>query len=475
MEYWRREGGAGSPASLTNASTRTTQGEGAGERSSPVARFLALAGLIGAVVLVALLLFGGGGDYKVTAVFDNGGQLVKGNQVRIGGTAVGTVDKITLNDESQAVVTMSLDKDKGDLHRGTTATIRTNSLSGIANRYVSLQPGPNSAPKVASGSRIGAEDTDTPVDIDQLFNTLDAKTRKGLQQVIQGQGTYFGGRSKEYSEALKYLAPALNSTSRVTRELVADDVVFDRFLTDTSRAMGAIAERRRDLTSLVSNANTTAGAIAAENESLGQTLDLLPGTLRKGNTTFVNLRSTLDDLDTLVDVSKPNTRRLATLFSRLRPLVRESRPTIRDLRNLIRTPGANNDLIELTAKLPRLQQLTSTTFPRAIRTFDRSQDFVDTLRVYTPDLAGWITKFGQVASGYDANGHYARVQPVFSPFQVNNTTGVLDRIPDTQRLDQFQKGRFPRCPGGAMQPPPDGSAPVRVDGCNPSLTPPGNP
>ena len=144
MEYWRREGGAGLPASLTNACTRTTHEEGAGERSSSIARFLALAGLIGAVVLVALLLFSGGGDYKVTATFSNGGQLVKGNQVRVGGRPVGVVDKITLNDESQAVVVMSLEKDFGDLHRGTTATIRSNSLSGIANRYVSLAPGPDS-------------------------------------------------------------------------------------------------------------------------------------------------------------------------------------------------------------------------------------------------------------------------------------------------------------------------------------------
>ena len=108
------------------------------------------------MVLVALILFSRGDDYKVTATFSNGGQLVKGNQVRVGGRPVGAVDKITLNDESQAVVVMSLEKDFGDLHRGTTATIRSNSLSGIANRYVSLAPGPDSSPEGAqrrAGSR----------------------------------------------------------------------------------------------------------------------------------------------------------------------------------------------------------------------------------------------------------------------------------------------------------------------------------
>jgi phospholipid/cholesterol/gamma-HCH transport system substrate-binding protein len=456
---------------LTNSGTRTTQGSGAGERSSSVARVLALAGLIGAAVLVALVMFGNDGSYKVTAVFENGGQLVKGNQVRVGGRPVGVVDKIRLNSEAQAVVDLSLDKELGDLHRGTTATIRSNSLSGIANRYVSLQPGPDSAPKVASGGRITADATSAPVDLDQLFNTLDPKTRKGLQQVIQGQATYFGGRSKDYRQALEYTAPALDTTSDLTRQLVADDANFDRFLVDTSRAMGAIAERRDDLTSLVSNANTAAAAIGDENQSLGRTLDLLPSTLRKGNTTFVNLRSTLGDLDTLVDASKPATKRLPELFEQIKLLTAESRPTVRDLRTLVRAPGAGNDLTELTGKLPRLEQLTSTVFPRTIRTFDRSQDFVNSLRQYTPELASAVTKLGQVTNSYDANGHYARVQPMFTPATANQSTGELTQVPPAQRGAGFQTKRFRRCPGGAVQAPPDGSAPFPVDGCLPSSRP----
>jgi phospholipid/cholesterol/gamma-HCH transport system substrate-binding protein len=444
---------------------------GAGSHRSSLARFLALAGLIGLLVLIALVMFGGNGATKVTAVFTNGGQLVKGNQVRVGGRAVGTVTSIKLDSRSRAVVAMNIDKDEGHLHKGTTATIRASSLSGIANRYVSLQMGPDNAPEIADGGRITADATDAPVDLDQLFNTLDPKTRKGLQRVIQGQATYYGGRSKDYSAALRYLSPALSSSSRLTRELVADDEVFDRFLTDTSQAVGAIAERRDDLSSLVSNANTSAGAIGDENQALSRSLDLLPGTLRKGNTTFVNLRSTLDDLDPLVNESKPATKNLALLFRRLRPLVRDSRPTIRDLRTLIRTPGANNDLINLTAKLPRLEGLTSTVFPRTVRTLNRSQEFVDTLREYTPDLAGWLTKFGQGASSYDANGHYARIQPMFSPFSVNAQTGVLTKVPDANRLDGFEFDQLRRCPGGAMQPSPDGSAPRRVADCDPSTSP----
>ena len=451
-----------------------TGASGPRDRGPSLARFLALAALIGAAVLVALLMFGRDGGYRVSAVFDNAGQLVKGNQVRIGGRTIGTVQAIKLDDRSQAVIEMKID-DEGltPLHEGTTAVVRAPSLSGIANRFVALQPGPDSNPEIGDGGTIDADETRSPVDLDELFNTFDPKTRKGLQQLIQGQATYYGGRSKEAAKALEYLSPALSTTSRLTKELVYDDVVFERFVRDTSRVMETIAQRRDDLSSLVANANTTAAAIGDESESLGRALDRLPTSVRKANTTFVNLRSTLDDLDPLVAESKPATRELAPFLRRLRPLVADARPTVRDLRELISTPGPGNDLIDLTRKLPRLQQLTSTVFPRAIRTMDRSADFVDTARQYTPDLAGWFTKFGQAAAAYDANGHYARIQPIFSPFSVNDVTGLLTPVTPANRLDGFEKSQYRRCPGGAMQPPPDGSAPVAAPGCDPSTSPPG--
>ncbi|HZI90783.1 MAG TPA: MlaD family protein [Thermoleophilaceae bacterium] len=424
-------------------------------------------------MLVALLMFGGGDGYRVTATFENAGQLVKGNQVRVGGRPVGTIEKIELNDHAQAEVEMTVEDGVAPLHRGTQATIRATSLSGIANRYVSLQPGPNDAGQIASGGRIDADDTSAPVDLDQLFNALDPGARKGLQQVIKGGADWYQGRAPDAARSLKYFAPALNSTSRLTRELVVDDEVFSRFITDTSNAMGAIAERRDDLSGLVQNTGTALGAIGDENVALARALDLLPGTLRKSNTTFVNLRAALDDLDVLVEESKTGTRDLAPFLRRLRPLVADARPTIRDLRTLIRTPGSNNDLIELTGKLPRLQRLTSTVFPRANRTFDRSQEFVDTLRQYTPDLAGWFTKFGQVASAYDANGHYARIQPIVGLFDYDEDTGELTRKPDAQRIDGYGSGQQRRCPGAAVQPPPDGSAPYPVPECDPNQTPPG--
>ena len=443
-----------------------------------LARVAALAGLIAAAALIAFLMFGGSGKYEVTAVFDNAGQLVKGNQVQVGGRPVGTITDIRLNDDGQAEVKMEVDDDElTPLTKGTTATIRATSLSGIANRYVSLKLGPNGGRTIDDGGRIGGDQTNAPVDLDQLFNTLDPDTRTALRRVIQGSGDWYAGKSKQAAESTKYLSPALFTTSELTKEIMLDDNVFERFVLDTSKTVSALAERRDDLASLVGNANATARAIGDENVALDQALARLPNSLRKANTTFVNLRSTLDDLDPLVAESKPATKKLAPFLRQLRPLVHDAQPTIHDLRQLIRLPGRENDLTELTAKQPRLARLVSIAFPRTILALQTSLPFVGYARQYTPDLAAWVTKFGaNSAANYDANGHYARIQPIFGGFAFNdNPAGGLltPLLPGQDRLTGFDQGNLKRCPGGATQPPPDRSAPLPAPDCDTSATPPG--
>ena len=110
-------------------------------------RGLARPAAIGALILIAigiivLLLSSGGNGNHYRLLFQTGGQLVKGNQVLIGGAPVGSVDDIKLTDSGQAQVDISVNR---PLHEGTSAIIRATSLSGIANRYVSLQPGPDNA------------------------------------------------------------------------------------------------------------------------------------------------------------------------------------------------------------------------------------------------------------------------------------------------------------------------------------------
>ncbi len=444
-----------------------------------IARAAALAALVIVGVLLAVLLLGGGGRAEYELRFQNAGQLVVGNEVRVGGRSIGSITGIDLTDTNEAAVRVAIDDEFAPLRQGTRAAIRVTSLSSIAGRYVVLAPGPDNARALRDGDVIAGTATTDVVDLDQLFNTFDARARRGLQQIVRGNAAQFDGRGEQANQAAEYFNPALATTRRLVSEANRDSQTLSRFLVDTSRAMTALAERRETLTELIGNANTAASGIADENDAFNQTLERLPDTLRRGNSTFVNLRATLTDLDELVAESRPATRRLAEFLRELRPLVADARPTIRDLRTAIRQPGDDNDLVELLGKAPRLDRVAEPSLRNTTRALNRSVPFLDDLRPYTPELTGFLRDFGQTAANYDANGHYARVQPMFNLFGFTETPegGLLTPKSPDSRLEGLQTGVLRRCPGAASQPPADGSAPWRDDegdlDCDQRLVPPG--
>ena len=73
--------------------------------------------------------------------------------------------------------------------------IRATSLSGIANRYVSITPGPDNAPALGDGATLTGDTTTSPVDLDQLFDTFRPQTRRALQNVIQGSAAIYDGNT----------------------------------------------------------------------------------------------------------------------------------------------------------------------------------------------------------------------------------------------------------------------------------------
>src|SRR3954454_7929868 len=104
------------------------------------ARGVALGALAIAVVVVALVLLSGNSTHTYKLDFQNAGQLVKDDDVQIGGRRIGSVRKIELTHDNQAQITIEVEEPYAPLHAGTTALIRATSLSGVANRYIALQP-----------------------------------------------------------------------------------------------------------------------------------------------------------------------------------------------------------------------------------------------------------------------------------------------------------------------------------------------
>ena len=329
-------------------------------RGTTPARIAVIVALAAAVIVLAYIFLSGNGGHQYTLVFQNAGQLVPDNQVLVGGSPVGSVESIDLTDDNLAAVHVEVDQ---ELHEGTTAVIRATSLSGVANHYVSISPGPNSNPALDEGSELGLASTTTPVDIDQLFNTFPPSVRKGLSNFIKGNATIYAGRGEEANDAYKYFGPALNRTTAFVGELNADQRLLERFVVSSADLTTTVAERGEELSSAIGNANAAFNAIAAQNVAFDETLRELPPTFRQANTTFVNLRAALDDLDPLVETAKPATKNLAPFLAELRPVLSKFIPVLRNLRLTVDRPGFANDAAELLATLPAVQSRSLADLP----------------------------------------------------------------------------------------------------------------
>src|SRR3954447_347970 len=416
-------------------------------------RVLALALVLLAIIAVAVLLFRGDGGYTVTAEFINAGQIVKGNEVKAGGVAIGSVKSIDVTQDGHAKVQFSIkDGDYKPLRRGTQVMIKQASLSGIANRYVDLKLGPAHGAAIDDGGVIGADQTATAVELDQIFDLFDQRTRTGLQDFFKGSAEMLRGRGKDLRRGVHYLNPALSTGARLFKELTRDDTLLERFLVDSGTLVNALADRRDDLTGVVRNLNGTFGALGRQQSALAESVERLPPFMRRANTTFVNLRSALDDVDPFVDASKPAVRRLGPFLEQARAFARDGAPTIRDLSRTISARGKNNDLIELIKSFPPLARPALDS--RSINGADRRGAFPETTdalraaaptiafgRPYTPDFVGWMDDFS-TTGGYDAIGGFSRAW-------INLSEILYGPGPKVRQ--------YRRCPGANEEPAADGS------------------
>jgi phospholipid/cholesterol/gamma-HCH transport system substrate-binding protein len=473
-------------------------------KSSAVGRIAAFVALGVAAVATALLLFGGGSNYQVTAEFQNASQLVKGSQVVVGGAAAGSVSDIALGDHGQALVTFSVDSDFAPLRRGTTAQIRSYSLSGIANRQVqlTLPPSSQAGPEIPDGGTLSEAETTSEVDLDQLFNTLNQRTIKNFKHVIQGFEISYEGVGAQANTGYRYLNPFLSTSRRVFAELNRDTPAFSRLLVDTSHLSGALARRAPDLSLLIHNVNLMMGAIASQSSALSTAVARLPGFMRQADTTFVNLRATLDDLDPLVNASKPVADRLGPFFHVFRRAAHDAVPTIRDLDQIVARPGPQNDLTELTTDAvplakagigsgsPTCGNNPNTDFQAAADhnftqgalgesacSLKNGLPALSFFRAYVPELVGWFNDFG--TSGItDANGGIGRISTTANAFSLSPPNFTNPQSPLQQIASNVNSGlgQNERCPGANERNPGDNSTPFTDNGtlaCNPNQVPPG--
>jgi phospholipid/cholesterol/gamma-HCH transport system substrate-binding protein len=460
------------------------------EGTSWIGRIAAVAALLLATAVAAWVLVLDDDGYTVHVRFQAATNVVKGNLVQVAGRRVGTIEDIELTEDGQADLTLKIDDDAIiPLRTGTRATLRIASLSGSANRYVDLRIPPAGGEEIAEGGVIEASDTTSAVEVDQLFQLFDQRTRKGLRSFIRGQATQWGNdQGDEANAGWEYVNPAVVSSARLFRELSFDRTVLEEFVVNSSRLVTDVADRRDDLSTLVDQLADMTGAIAREEGNLRTAIDQLPPFMRRANSTFVDLRATLDTLEPVVEESKPVTPKLRAVLRELRPFAEEAVPTVRDLSALVKSDGQSNDLIDLAKSVPPLRDIAVRPvfrngkerpggFETSVESLKGQTPHIGFFRPYTVDFTGWLDDFSH--SGiYDANASASRVATSVNAFAA--VGAQLKLVPEEMRqqiLNQaIRVSQNNRCPGGSERPWSDGSNPWKPTedfNCDPTQTPPG--
>jgi ABC-type transporter Mla subunit MlaD len=402
------------------------------------------AGLIGIAVIAAVcyVVFGGSlpfgaNRFVVNAVFTSSTQIHVPSPVRIAGVDVGQVTSVRplAPGSSAGVVTMQIDSEGLPIHADATAAIRERIfLEG--NVYIDLHPGSPSAPILRSGATLPASNTSGPVQLNNVLSSLTSSARANLQTLLVGLGAAldtpgFPAENASQDPLVRELtgAQALNESLRFSARAFEASAIVNQALLGlqprdlrgvvlgSERVFSALARDPAALARLVTNFNSTAAALAAQQRALEQTVALLPPLLRNTLAADAALDASFGPTQTFARAILPGVRLLGPTIDAALPWLAQATPLVSpaELGGLLAylTPAVQDTATAVkssTELVDALDQLARCLIHNVIPTGDAViQDPPNStgLKVYQ-ELFQAAVGIAGASQNFDGNGRYVR-------------------------------------------------------------------
>jgi ABC-type transporter Mla subunit MlaD len=378
---------------------------------------------IAVVTVLELTSSHGPGPYTIRAIFDDAAFAVPGEEVRIAGAPVGSINSLAVCIEhgkpcppgtrNRAAVTLEIDNSGFvPFHADAHCTIRPQSL--IGEKYVDCTPGSTTnpaLPRINQGPGEGSHllpvtNTSSPIDTDLVQNIYREPVAQQFSLILNELGTGLAARGSDLNAVIRRANPALRDTDMVLKILAREDHQLAQLATDSKTVLGPLAQVRHQIADFVIQANRTSVASAARAADTARSFQLLPEFLRQ-------LTPLLADLGHLADQGTPLFRVLTTAGPDLAAQYEALAPFARATRASLIALGASavKQQPALLATIPldrRLEKLGTAVLPTAnlldqlTTSLDRTGGFQQLMKVIFNTVAA--------ANGFDKTGHYLKTE-----------------------------------------------------------------
>ena len=414
---------------------------------------LITAGLVAAVVVVVLLVSGGGSGsgYEVRAIFDSGGFMVKGEEVRVAGANVGEIESVDVTQPGEtvsytadgkpvakpakAVIVMKIvDPGFQDFRSDASCLIRPQSL--IGEKFVDCRPtlprapGSDPAPplKQIPDGQTGAgqyllplENNSTSVDPDLINDIQSLPYAQRFRIIINELGAGLAGRGKDIQAVVKRANPVLRDAVRLIGILRDQRRQLAQLAADSEQVLGPLSRERAHFAGFFSNAGATAQATAEKGPQLQAALAKFPEFLRQFRTTMTSLKGFSDAGAPVVSNLDAATPAFTEATRLLKPFSAASTVALKSL-------GATGEVAgpKFRAADPIVKKTRDLAQAAAHPTSQLAKFLVNTKKTGGFNaLLSLIYNTTAVVNGYDKYGHFTRSAVLLTNcLDYRSTTGV---------------------------------------------------
>lgn len=248
--------------------------------------------LLGAV----LMLIPGNDQRNVTAEFPRAISLYEGSDVKILGVAVGKVDEVKPSG-TKVIVKFHYDS-KFKVPADAKAAVISPSIVG--DRFIQLTPVWTEGAVLQDGARLGMDRTATPLELDQIFGSINDLTKAlgpegankpdesgtgALTRLLDSTARNFGGQGVQFNQMLTNLSKltktladnkdelfgTVSEIEDFTSTLARNDDTVRRFNDSLASGAQLLADEREELAAVLQNlsvAMTQVKSFVAENKQL---------------------------------------------------------------------------------------------------------------------------------------------------------------------------------------------------------------